>query len=213
MVFGQDPRQGFFRGNTFYHPELEFILQFPEGWQTMNQVAAVVGINQDQNTIIELTISQASTAGTAADQFLGQQGISSSTPRTVTVNGLPGVWADFTAQTEQGSLAGSALFVDYGGNIYQIVSYGTQQAWSGNSQVASNSLRSFSQLTDPEILAVEPMRLRIIRLDQPMTIQEFAERYPPPIAVDQLALINRVELTEQLPTGFMVKRVVGERHE
>jgi predicted Zn-dependent protease len=42
LVFGSDPRQGYFEGNRFYHPDLRFQLIFPDGWQTDNQPSAVV---------------------------------------------------------------------------------------------------------------------------------------------------------------------------
>ena len=31
LTFGEDPRQGFFEGSTFYHPDMRFQLQFPDG--------------------------------------------------------------------------------------------------------------------------------------------------------------------------------------
>ncbi len=42
ITFGEDPRQGFFEGSTFYHPDMRFQLQFPEGWKTQNTPSAVV---------------------------------------------------------------------------------------------------------------------------------------------------------------------------
>ena len=37
VVFGQNPREGFFRDNHFYQPDLEFEFESPSGWQTVNQ--------------------------------------------------------------------------------------------------------------------------------------------------------------------------------
>ena len=31
LSYGQDPREGVFRGSTFYHPELAMQISFPEG--------------------------------------------------------------------------------------------------------------------------------------------------------------------------------------
>ena len=39
MTYGDDPRQGFIEGNTFYHPELRFKLDLPAGWQAQNTPA------------------------------------------------------------------------------------------------------------------------------------------------------------------------------
>src|ERR1051326_2287549 len=36
LVFGTNPREGYFRGSEFFHPELRFRITFPEGWTTSN---------------------------------------------------------------------------------------------------------------------------------------------------------------------------------
>jgi predicted Zn-dependent protease len=213
LIFGQNPRQGYFKGSTFYHPDLKFVLQFPEGWQTLNQVAAVIGVSPEQDAIMQLTLSQAAAPGAAAEEFLSQQGISAGRPQPLTINGLSAVWAEFSAESESGQLAGIAAFLDYDDNVYQILAYGTQQAWSSYASSASAALRSFSRLTDAKALAVQPWRLEVVKLSEPMTINEFAQRYPAPVTAEKLALINRVALDTRLPAGHLVKRVVGERIE
>ena len=50
MVFGENPREGFFRGNAFYHPDLRFQLAFPRGFKTQNQKQAVAGVSAARRT-------------------------------------------------------------------------------------------------------------------------------------------------------------------
>jgi predicted Zn-dependent protease len=45
MVFGDDPRQGFFTENTFNHPNLKFRFVFPKGWKVQNLPASVTGVS------------------------------------------------------------------------------------------------------------------------------------------------------------------------
>ncbi len=213
LVFGENPRQGYFKGSTFYHPELKFLFVFPEGWQTSNQLQAVMAVSPNQDVLIQITLSNAATPEAATDQFLSQQGISAERPRPVTINGLQGVWSDFTAQTDQGALAGSAAFLSHDGKIYQLLAYGTQAGWSANSAAGMASLRSFARLTDRKALAVEPMRIKIVELDRAMTMQQFADKHPGPVSVEKLALINRVEPSTELKAGDLVKNVVGEKIE
>jgi len=54
MVYGQNPRHGFFRGNLFLHPDLRFQLEFPQGWKTANQTQAVLGVSPQQDAIVGL---------------------------------------------------------------------------------------------------------------------------------------------------------------
>ena len=39
MVFGDDPRQGFFQGDAFLHPAMKFQMEFPQGWKAQNTAA------------------------------------------------------------------------------------------------------------------------------------------------------------------------------
>ena len=55
MVYGKNPRRGFFRENVFYHPELAFQLRFPARWQTQNLAQAVVGVSREAPAALELT--------------------------------------------------------------------------------------------------------------------------------------------------------------
>jgi predicted Zn-dependent protease len=41
MIYGENPREGYFKGTTFLHPDMKFRLEFPSGWQTQNQKQAV----------------------------------------------------------------------------------------------------------------------------------------------------------------------------
>lgn len=41
MVFGEDPREGYFRGALFLHPGSRFQVTFPDGWTTANEKQSV----------------------------------------------------------------------------------------------------------------------------------------------------------------------------
>jgi predicted Zn-dependent protease len=215
MVYGPNPREGFFRDNLFLHPDLEFQFAFPNGWVTQNQKSAVVGLSSGKDAMVQVTLaSDAASPGDAAQAFLSQEGMQSTRPRSTRVNGLAAVEADFVVTTEQGDLEGAALFVSYGGNVYQLLAYGTSQAWSDQEPAARQSLNSFDRLTDRQALRVQPNRLEVITLDRPMTFERFVEQYPSVVSIEELALINQVDQPSHLvPAGRKLKRVVqgGQR--
>jgi hypothetical protein len=62
-------------------------------------------------------------------------------------------------------------------------------------------------LTDPAALAVQPVRVQLVRLPRSMNITEFHQAYPSSIPVARVALINGVEASTTLPAGTLVKRV------
>src|SRR5690349_3031366 len=45
LVYGDDPREGYFKGGLFLHPGLRFRLTFPNGWATSNSKQSVVAVS------------------------------------------------------------------------------------------------------------------------------------------------------------------------
>jgi predicted Zn-dependent protease len=69
-------------------------------------------------------------------------------------------------------------------------------------------IRSFHPLTDAARLNVKPARIRIVKLNAPMTVSAFNAKYPSTVSVEQVALLNGVAVDGRLPAGKLVKRVV-----
>lgn len=209
MVFGANPREGFFRDHLFQHPDLRFQLDFPQGWRTINLKTAVAAQSPSEDAIIQLTLADAQSARAAADAFLAQQGVQGTSAQATTVNGLPAARVAFRATTDQGTLRGLATFIEHDGRVYQLLGFTPEGRWSTYERAFGQTQGSFGVLTDRTALAVQPLRLSIVRLDRAMTIEQFHQRYPSQAPVETIALINGVQANTTLATGARVKRVVG----
>lgn len=148
LTFGENPREGYFKGSSFYHPDLKFQLEFPQGWKTANQKQAVIAQSEAGDAVLQLTLANARSADSASNAFFTQQGISTGQRQSQSINGLRSMNGTFTATTEQGSVAGKATFVEYDGRVYQILGYSTQQSWSGYQSPVNSAAASFNRLTD-----------------------------------------------------------------
>ena len=210
IMFGMNPREGFFRGTEFFHPDLRFRFAFPNGWQVANTKQTVGAQSPQQDAIIELRLASGSSADAAARAFLSQQGVQAGTLTGGKVNGLTAASAPFAAATEQGTLRGNVVFVEYGTNVYRLLAYGTEAMWANYQAAAQRALSTFGPLTDPALLNVQPQRLTIFTLDRRTTIAELARQRPSPAPVATLALINQVEENTPLEPGRVVKWVVGQ---
>ena len=209
MVFGQNPRDGFFRDNHFYQPDLEFDFIFPSGWQTVNQKEVVAAVSSNQDAVLQITLAQGISIEKAAQQFFGQQGLQSERQETGNLNGLPVVSARFRAQTEQGVLQGKAAFVEYKGYTYQLLGYTTEQLWAQYQNTIVGSMGSFRRLTDTKILQVQPMHLKIVTVKQPSTLGQLAKQEGSPVQLETLAIINQTEANAGFKVGDRVKMVIG----
>ena len=208
-VFGDNPREGFFRGNTFYHPELAFQITFPQGWRTSNQKQAVGAISPNQDAVVVLTLAGQQTPVAAANQFFAQQGLRRGNPWRGEIGGMEAVAAEFQVQQQQGVLQGLAAFVEHGGRTYQLLGYSAANRWGRFDQAVSGSVDTFQRVRDASVLNVEPRRIDVVALPEAMTLREFARRYPSTVDLTTLALINQVDADSRLDRGLRVKRVVG----
>ncbi len=208
LVYGQNPRNGYFQGTTFLHPDLRFRIDFPQGWKTQNLPQAVVAASQQQDAIMQLTLAQGSPEQ-AAQQFFSQQGVEQGNASRQSINGLPAVMVEFRAQTEQGVVQGLAGWVSQGQHTYQILAYTGASQYGAYARTFQQSLGSFRTLTDPQALAVQPNRLRVVRADRAETLATFNARQPSVVPIEELAIINQVEgPSSTIPAGTLVKRVV-----
>jgi predicted Zn-dependent protease len=209
MVYGDNPRQGFFREGTFLHPDLAFQLEFPQGWRTANQPSSVAGVSPKQDAQLQLSLAGQDPPATALQKFLGQQGIQAGQGRQLTLNGNPAAQAPFTAQTEEGAtLAGLVTFISYGGVTYQLLGI-TAAPYATYDRTFQGFAGSFRRLTDPAVLGVKPNRIQVTRVARAMTLAEFNRQYPSTIPIEDLALINGLNDGEgTIVAGASVKRVV-----
>ena len=210
MIYGPNPREGFFRGAQFFHPDMRFKLVFPEGWQTQNLKQGVVAVSQEQDAIIQLALARENSADAAARAFFSQQGVQGSSASRGTINGLPAVAGPFAAQTENGVINGSVAFIEHGGAVFGLLAYAPNARWSAYQSVAERTIRSFEVLSDQAALNVQPLRIDLVRIDRSTTLEALARTRPAAVPVATLALINQVEPQTPLEAGRTVKWVVGQ---
>ena len=209
MVYGEDPRAGFFAGARFIHPDLRFVLEFPVGWRTHNARDAVSGVSPDQDALIQLRGAQG-TAAEAAEKFFSQPELQAGSRSRGTIHGNRAVTAEFTAQQDGGgAVRGVATFIEYGGATWSITAFTVAERYGTYSSAFQRSIGSFERLMDPAALAVQPLHIRIDHSPSAMSLQQFNARLPSSIPIGELAMINGLEEGAQLRAGQAIKRVIG----
>ena len=209
MVFGSNPREGFFRENVFHHPDLAFRLTFPTGWNTANGKEAVQGMSPQEDAALMLTAAEGTSARAAAAAFANADGILPGSLRSVQLGGLPAVVLDFGARTQSAAVAGTAAFVEHGGAVYRVLGYAVERAWRARESQVRAAVESFRRETDADILRVQPQRIELVRTEQAMTLEAFHQRWPSAIPIEEVGTINRFRAGETIPARTLMKRVVG----
>jgi predicted Zn-dependent protease len=208
LVYGVNPRDGYFEVNRFIHPELAFRIDFPRGWRMQNLTQAVVAGSPGEDALIQLMLVPG-TLREAADAFFAQQGLSAGRVSSQQVNGLPAITGAFEVQTEQARLGGVVAFVALDSRTYRILAYTPAANQAAYEQAFRATLNSFARLTNPAALARQPQRLAIVRVRHAMTVTEFNKANPSTVSLDELALINQLAGPQAvMPANFKAKRVV-----
>ena len=211
IVYGADPREGFFQDRRFVHPDLEFQMDFPAGWKGVNQKAMVGAVSPREDALVALTVPDGvSNPRAGLDAFLGGEGIEAGRVREGSRGGLSWARAVFVATTDNGELNGEVAFWSHGGTVFRILGYTAADHWSEYDDGIADALGSFAVMTDPAVLGVEPWRLSVVSLPARMTLEEFHRRYPSVVGVEEIGLINRWKAGEARAAGTRVKRVVGK---
>lgn len=207
MVFGEDPRQGFFKGNEFLHPGLRFKMTLPEGWAKQNMPSAVVALSPKKDAAMQLTPAGKISPEEASRKFFSQQGV-----RPASLAGgaaLPPASSYFAAKTEQGEVAGLVSFVSQGGTTYQILGYTAPRSIPAYDAAFRATVASFGPLTDPAALSVAPARIELVKVPRDMTVAEFNGQFPSTAPVETVATVNGLSQGGTLRAGQTAKRIVG----
>ena len=205
MVFGPDPRQGYFEDSLFLHPEMAFQLRFPGGWRTQNQRAAVVGISQEQDAMLQLTLAGVATAAEAQTAFFAGQGIQRGNAWRSNINGKRTASSYFRVVSQQGTLDGLAAWIEHNDSVFQLLAYSPNTQWPGYKGAIENALLSFNQVTDRRVLDVQPARLRIVRAPRSQSIEQFLAAQNSSTDAQTFALINQLDPGAGVRSGTLYK--------
>jgi predicted Zn-dependent protease len=210
IVFGPDPREGYFKDDEFLHPELRFRLTFPNGWNTQNQKQAVVAVTPGGDGMLELTLTPDKTADAAARAFLYQQGLDAGSPFRGPINGLTAVTAEFRKQSRGGWLRGYVAFVELDGQVYRLLAVGAEARWHGYQGTAVRAIDTFRRLTDRAVLDVRPWRIKVVTVPRATSLAQLLRDRGAPVKLETLAVLNQLDAGATLAAGDRVKWVAGD---
>ena len=215
LIYGEDPRQGYVEGNTFYHPELKFQFPVPSGWQTANMPSQVQMAPEDGKAVLLLTLSPEKSLSAAADAMLQQYQLTQINRQNERVNGLSAIsvtaeQSSPEAQQAQQVIRTLAYLIEYGGNIYQFMGLSYQQDFNAYSGRFQQTMEGFRQLTDASKMNVKPEKIKVVRIERNTTLQAaLKEEGIPSSRYEELAILNGMQLNDNLTKGILIK-VVGK---
>lgn len=208
-LFGDDPRDGFVRGASYFRPRSGYRVDFPASWELAHDKTMVAGVLPDQEVIIAVGLTSFTSAREATAAFLGETSLPHGPTQTVTLNGFPGEVTEFRDRAGQAVLQARALFVEYGAQVVALLAFAAIEQWARHQPAIDSTFASFRTISDPALREPAPARVKLVVLTEPLRPpQLLGPDAPPELDAGAVARINQVTVEQTIPAGTMVKRVV-----
>ncbi len=214
IVYGEDPKQGFVENNVFYHPVLKFQFATPASWAVQNTPQQVQMVPSDGRAVMLLTLAQGGSLEAAAQTAVQNYQINVLDSKQESVNGLPAIvlvgdQVQQDQQTQQATATGVRVmmyFIQYGGNIYNLIGASSQNDFNAYAQLFQSTMGTFRELTDPAKLNKQAERIRVKTIQQAGTLsQAFQSLRVDQKRMEELAVLNGMTLNDRVDRGMLIK--------
>jgi predicted Zn-dependent protease len=216
IIYGEDPRQGYVEGNTFYHPELKFRFTYPAGWKYENTPTQVNMGPEDGKALMVFTLSRQKTLQNAADTTLQQLGLTLLESKNTTVNGMQAK-ATVARQVNQDQSTGQqtsnmvlTYFIQYSPYIYVFHGVSAEADFNAYFKTMESAMMTFAKLTEASKINVKPTKLLVTRVQRTTTLgNALTSSGVPQAKLEEVALLNNMDLSGTVQAGKLIK-VIGQ---
>jgi predicted Zn-dependent protease len=218
LIFGDDPRAGFFEGNRFYHPDLAFQMIFPDGWEKLNLPSAVIARNQGSGADMEVTLQTAKdstlTPALYVESLRRDGYILEATGRSEIFRDYSAWIGSILASGQGGRTSLIAGFVGYRpGQFLQVLGQSRSDTDAAAEQIRT-SIRSIAALRDSTKLKVSADRVHFVPAPESGTFGAVVESLGPQgLDLEQTAILNDERATTPVSAGTIIKIVRRGRHD
>jgi predicted Zn-dependent protease len=214
IVFGHDPRQGYFEGDRYVHPGLRLAITFPSGWTHQDTRSAVTAAGGDRAQM-QLTV--------AAAQGLSPTGFVARLAERGAIAGANGggeriggheAWVgrlSVAAQDGSRSLVSAAFLAWSGDQVVEVLGHSASPGDEDDRRIFA-AARSCADVTDAAHLEVRPDRVAVEPLPASGVFKEVVPRLGrQALAIEPTSILNNVMADDLIEAGRLLKIVVPGR--
>jgi predicted Zn-dependent protease len=216
LVYGDDPSQGFVRGQTFSHPQLGITFTVPQGFRLVNTDTAVVAVQRQGGSRIQFDAEpdkrKAATTPSRYITSVWMPKLGLRQTEQINVNGLPAATAAarVNAQNGQVDVRFVAIQMDQQ-TMYRFLFITPPQQTSAMTTPFRQTTYSFRKMTAQEIASLKPYRLRVHTVRAGETVASLAATIPgEDFAEERLRLLNGLQSNEELRPGQKIKLISAQ---
>lgn len=211
MVVGQRAANGIVKESTFRHPDLNFFMQFPEGWNVENTPTKIASAPKDGRRAV---VFQAVAKGD--DPVEGVRAMENENKtrfetkiHPMKVNGLPAA----TTRLTESKVTVDMTWIAHGGMVYLIAAFAPTREFQDVEPVFRQTTQSFRPLSAEERATITEDRIRLVKARQGENVRAIAARSNTVWKPEQVAVANNLTDYEPLREGHVIKLAVSEPYE
>ena len=206
LLYGDDPRQGYVDEGMFYHPDMKFQFPVPANWKVNNTQSQVQMMSENKDGIISFSIAPAQSPKEAAVKFTQANRATVLDSDSVTVGGFPAQRLVCDVKGQSAAMRVVSYFIQKDKSIFYFHGLSAPSAFDKHLNTFERTMRGFKELSDPKKINVKPDRIRLRTTKAAGTVESSLRSMGiPKDDLDDTALLNGMELKENLPANTLVK--------
>jgi predicted Zn-dependent protease len=208
LVYGEDPRKGFFENGWYYLPQYKVKLPVPDGWKVDREGNNLQLSHPGNKAVAMASIRPDSRTSRVVADFFKSTGAKVQDDRSTTANGMPLRLMLSTITNGQQRVVIISHFYQSGQDVFAFHGMTGDKDYATLKDVLQSPATGFSTMSDKNKINRQPQRIFVESVDRPTTLSRLLQT----MKVDQdlwvrIAWLNSMPLTASLAAGEQVKLI------
>lgn len=212
MVYGDSAKHGLIRGQSFYHPEIDFTFTVPDDFELTNSTAQVVASNKKGGVVIfDMAANEKalSPADYIRSSWLADAKLN--TLERIDVNGMDAATASFSGQVSGKAAEIRVVAIKFKQGFARFQMAIPQNSSSSFVEDMKRLTYSFRPMSAAEKRDIKPYTLRLYKVKSGEDVKDIAAKMPFDREKEQrFRVLNAIPDGREVATGTRYKIIVEE---
>jgi predicted Zn-dependent protease len=209
MTYGDSADQGFTKGNTFYHPQMDFKFTVPNGFRIKNQPSQILATSQSGSVIIfDVAPNKGRQDAATYLQHVWMEDAPKGRVDAIKVNGRNGATLSFEGAVNGQPMTVRLVAIEWGDRFARFQIAIPRNASAALVEDLKRTTYSFDNLTAQDKSSAKPMRVALYTAKSGDTVASIAKYFPfDSMQQERFRVLNGLKNNENVQAGEVYKIV------